>query len=56
MLFLGFLFLTFVICIGTLFYFSDQRSDLERYLSSKHVSTAADVDYWIRQYDKRHNA
>mgnify|MGYP001377644118 CR=1 len=27
------------------------QSDLDVYVSSKHPKTAADVDYWVRQYD-----
>jgi len=26
---------------------------LEKYIASKGVQTAADVDYWVRQYEKK---
>jgi hypothetical protein len=31
---------------------SDQ-AELDRYIASKSPSTAAEVDYWIREYDRK---
>ena len=30
----------------------DYQSRLDRYLNSKNVQSTADVEYWVRQYDK----
>jgi hypothetical protein len=31
---------------------SDQ-AELDRYIASKHPSTAAEVDHWVREYDRK---
>lgn len=30
----------------------DYQSRLDRYLNSKNVQSTADVDHWVRQFDK----
>jgi hypothetical protein len=32
----------------------DYQTRLEKYLSTKCIQSAADVEYWARQYDKHH--
>ena len=34
----------------------DYQSRLERYLASKNVTTAGDVDYWVRQFDRNNGS
>lgn len=29
-------------------------ADLDRYILSKRPGSAAEVDFWVREYDKRH--
>jgi hypothetical protein len=35
-------------------YQSTYGSDLDQYILSKRPSTTAEVDFWVREYDKRH--
>ena len=53
MLVLGFLFVSYITLLVCLFLFSDTKTDLERFIDSKHVSNAADVEHWVRQYERR---
>lgn len=32
---------------------SQEQAVLDRYISSKNPSTAAEVDYWVREYDRK---
>ncbi len=33
----------------------DYQSRLERYLASKNITSAGDVDYWTRRFDRHNN-
>ena len=37
--------------IKSLFKAPSYQDELERYISSKHPTTAADVEYWIRSFE-----
>lgn len=55
MLAIGILFFSFILFLAFLTLFTDGQSALENYIKSKNVKHPAEVEYWIREYDRRHN-
>jgi hypothetical protein len=33
----------------------DYQSKLEQYLAEKHIKSAADAEYWAREYERNHS-
>jgi hypothetical protein len=40
--------------LAELFPNQDYQSKLERYLAQKQIKSAADVEYWAREYERNH--
>lgn len=50
-----FLFFSFILFLAFLTIFANKETPLENYIKSKNVQHPAEVEYWIREYDRRHN-
>lgn len=52
---IAFLFFSFILFLVFLTLFTGRQTALEKYIISKNVKNPAEVEHWIREYDRRHN-
>lgn len=48
-----FLLLSYIFLIVGIYFYDDDKSDLEKFLETKNLSSPAEVDYWVRRYGQK---
>jgi hypothetical protein len=51
--FIIFFLLSYIFLIVGIYFFADDKSDLERFLETKNLSSPAEVEYWVRRYGQK---
>jgi hypothetical protein len=48
-----FFLVSYLLLLVGIYFFSDDRSDLEKFLETKNLSSVSEVDYWTRRYGQK---
>jgi len=48
-----FFLVSYLLLLVGIYFFSDDRSDLEKFLETRNLSSPAEVDYWVRRYGQK---